>query len=276
MANAEPGDLAARIAAVIKDAGAPAVAKAALAHLSDDQKTELLNKTDAASPAQARTPAFWQLPPSGPGGARPGQVCKPENSKQDTYGGVAAREHAAVDREHAGIDDEPAGVKQSAPAHVRQVPITSDNSMAIDDDSMAVDGKSAPICAKNTLASSWTGIVDRFDRTQRPPGIPPHRWRGFVGDCYAFLRSGWAAKAADRGWTAPDLFTFPRQWDSSVGLLWVINSGTLVELHGDWAEIKAAGSSRPRIFDRPSINTSKRRDPLHGTPMMTKAIEDDY
>jgi hypothetical protein len=37
-----------------------------------------------------------------------------------------------------------------------------------------------------------------------------------VGDCYAFLRSGWAAKAADRGWTAPDLFAFPGQWDSVV------------------------------------------------------------
>ena len=244
MANVEPGDLAARIAAVIKDAGAPAVAEAALAHLSEDHKTELLTKTVAASPARARTPTFWQLPPSGPGGARPGQVCKPENSKQDTYGGVADRERG--------------GVKQSAPAHVRQVPITSDNSMAIDDDSMAVDAKSAPICAKNALASSWTSIVDRLDRTQPPRGTPPHRWRGFVGDCYAFLRSGWAAKAADRRWTDLDLFTFPGQWDSSVGLLWVISSGTLVELHGDWAEIEAAGSGSRRIFDRPSILSERR------------------
>ena len=122
--------------------------------MAKDQKTELLNKAIAASP-------------------------KPENSKPDTYGGVADRERG--------------GAKQSAPAHVRQVPITSDNIMAIDDGSMAVDAKSAPICAKNALASSWTSIMDRLDRTQPPRGTPPHRWRGFVGDCYAFLRSGWAA-----------------------------------------------------------------------------------
>jgi hypothetical protein len=68
MADAEPEDVAARIGAVITEAGAPAVAEAALARLSDDQKTELLNKTVAASPAQVRTPtapatdydATWQ------------------------------------------------------------------------------------------------------------------------------------------------------------------------------------------------------------------------
>ena len=80
-ASTEPGDLAARIAAVITEAGAPAVAEAALARLSADQKTELLNKAIAASP-------------------------KPENSKPDTYGGVADRERG--------------GAKQSAPAQVKQ------------------------------------------------------------------------------------------------------------------------------------------------------------
>jgi hypothetical protein len=56
MANAAPEDLAARIAADITEAGVPAVAEAALARLSDEQKTELLKKTVAASPAQVRTP----------------------------------------------------------------------------------------------------------------------------------------------------------------------------------------------------------------------------
>ena len=148
MANVEPGDLAARIAAVIKDAGAPAVAEAALAHLSEDHKTELLTKTVAASPARARTPTFWQLPPSGPGGARR------ENSRQDSYGGEADREQAAVDRENAAIDDERGGVKQSASAHVRQVPITSDNSMAIDD--------AVPLAGESKQVRGGPAAVGRF------------------------------------------------------------------------------------------------------------------
>jgi hypothetical protein len=148
------------------------------------------------------------------------------------------------------------------------VPITDDN-IKVTDESIETTDNTSP------AVSSWPRIVNRLARMHPPRGTPPHRWRGFVDDCHAFLRSGWAAKAGDRGWTAPDLFAFPSQWDS-VGLLWIMNSGTLVELRRDWAEIEAAGSGRRRIFNRPSINASHRRDPLQRDAYGDESLDDDY
>jgi hypothetical protein len=268
MASTEPGDPVARIAAIITEAGAPAVAEAALARLSADQKTELLNKTVAASPAQART-TFWQLPPSGPGGARPGHVFKPENSKQDIYGGVA-------DREHAGVDDERGGVKQSAPPRVRQPPMKESKSVketkpVVDDmvdetDDIDYTDEKIDYATESTtnagspVVSSLAMIVDRLRKRPTPAGVPPHCWRQFLTDSYRFLRSPKAVQATERGWSPRDLFAWP------TGLLAAVDGGKVVEVHRDWAEIETA-SGRRRVVNRRTARAGNGAIHWAGTPM---------
>jgi hypothetical protein len=83
-------------------------------------------------------------------------------------------------------------------------------------------------------------------------GVPQHRWRQFVDDCYNFLSSKQAERAAQLGWDAWALFGCRRDrpGDAGAGLLWAVNGGRVVEIHRDWAGIELAGNGSQRVFDR--------------------------
>jgi hypothetical protein len=110
--------------------------------------------------------------------------------------------------------------------------------------------------------TSWIEGVARLDHHCPFTGIPPHRWRQFLGDCNKFLSSeeNWAERAAHFGWDALTLFGCrPGQALShlgSSGLVWVINGGKLVELRRDWAVIELAANGSQRIFERRRIDAA--------------------
>jgi hypothetical protein len=85
--------------------------------------------------------------------------------------------------------------------------------------------------------------------------LPPQRWLRFINDCGRFLDAGWAARAAAFGWGPLDLFGCdperPFARVDHLGLLWLLNGGTVVELHRDRAIIEKEGGARQRYHRRP-------------------------
>jgi hypothetical protein len=120
------------------------------------------------------------------------------------------------------------------------------------------------------IPSSWIEGVARLSYRCPPPDIPPHRWRQFVADCTKFLASsGWVERAAALGWDAVALFGCcrhrPLDRPGTVGLLWAINGGRLVELHRDWAVFELAENGSRRIFERRRVDAANVRLPWIGT-----------
>ena len=85
--------------------------------------------------------------------------------------------------------------------------------------------------------------------------MPPRRWLRFIDDCGRFLDAGWAARAAALGWGPLDLFGCDRERPFArldhVGLLWLLNGGTMVELHRDRAIVQTARGARQCYRRRP-------------------------
>jgi hypothetical protein len=97
--------------------------------------------------------------------------------------------------------------------------------------------------------------LEYLDPRNVPKDVPPHRWRQFLTDCDAFLYGPerWAARAAQLGWQALDLFGFHRNgalaYLGSAGLLWLVAGGTVTKLYWDCAFIDCAGGSQ-QVFNR--------------------------
>jgi hypothetical protein len=85
--------------------------------------------------------------------------------------------------------------------------------------------------------------------------VPPRRWLRFIDDCGHFLDVGWAARAAALGWGPPDLFGCDRERPFArldhMGMLWLLNGGTVVELHRDQATIETVSGVRQGYRRRP-------------------------
>jgi hypothetical protein len=119
------------------------------------------------------------------------------------------------------------------------------------------------------IPSSWIEGVGRLTPHRPPPDVPMHRWRQFLTDCNQFLGpSGWAERAAAKGWDALALFGCcrlrPLDRAGGAGLLWAINGGRLVEFHRDWAVFELAENGSARIFDRRRLNAANFRPPWIG------------
>lgn len=86
---------------------------------------------------------------------------------------------------------------------------------------------------------AWAEALARLDPNKPPGDVPPRRWLRFVDDCGRFLDGGWAARAAAFGWGPLDLFGCDRERPFArvdhLGLLWLLNGGSVVELHRDRA-----------------------------------------
>jgi hypothetical protein len=101
----------------------------------------------------------------------------------------------------------------------------------------------------------WAEALERLDPNNPPGDVPPRRWLQFIGDSGRFLDAKWAARAVALGWGPLDLFGCCREQPFArvdyMGLLWLLNGGTIADLHRDRAVIKTQGGSRQTYRRRP-------------------------
>jgi hypothetical protein len=123
------------------------------------------------------------------------------------------------------------------------------------------DGSEEEAPPKRRVPSEWVEGVGRLEYRSPPHDVPMHRWRLFLGDCNSFLKENWAGRAAELGWNALSLFgcspNRPLVHRDTVGLLWFVSGGRLVELHRDWAVVELAENGSRRVFDRRRVDPGK-------------------
>jgi hypothetical protein len=108
----------------------------------------------------------------------------------------------------------------------------------------------------NRVPLAWITGVASLDSHRAPKDVPVHRWRRLFDDCNIFLnaREKWAARAAELGWAAEDLFGCrrhrPLESLGDAGLLWVTFGGKLIGLHKDWALFEVLANGSQRVFNR--------------------------
>ncbi len=102
---------------------------------------------------------------------------------------------------------------------------------------------------------AWAEALARLDPNKPPGDVPPRRWLGFVDDCGRFQDGGWAVRAAAFGWGPLDLFGCDRERPFArvdhLGLLWLLNGGSVVELHRDRAILETERGARQCYRRRP-------------------------
>lgn len=102
---------------------------------------------------------------------------------------------------------------------------------------------------------AWAEALARLDPDKPPADVPQRRWLRFIDDCGHFLDVGWAARAAALGWGPLDLFGCDRERPFArldhMGMLWLLNGGTVVELHRDQATIETVSGVRQGYRRRP-------------------------
>jgi len=102
---------------------------------------------------------------------------------------------------------------------------------------------------------AWAEALARLDPNKPPGDVPLQRWLRFIDDCGCFLDAGWAERAAAFVWGPLDLFGCDRERPFAhvdhLALLWLLNGGSIVELHRDRAVIETAGGARQTYRRRP-------------------------
>ena len=102
---------------------------------------------------------------------------------------------------------------------------------------------------------AWAEALARLDPNKPPSNVPPQRWLRFINDCGRFLDGGWATCATTLGWGPLDLFGCDRERPVSrrvhLGLVWLLDGGTVVELQRDRAILKTVGGALQSYRRRP-------------------------
>jgi len=102
---------------------------------------------------------------------------------------------------------------------------------------------------------AWAEALARLDPNSPPGDVPPHRWLRFIDDCGRFLDGGWAERVTAFGWGPLDLFGCDRERPFArrdhKGLLWLLDGGSIIELHRDRAIIETARGVRQSHERRP-------------------------
>jgi hypothetical protein len=102
---------------------------------------------------------------------------------------------------------------------------------------------------------AWAEGLARLDPAKPPGDLPQQRWLRFIDDCGRFLDGGWAARAAVFGWGPLDLFGCNRERPFAridhLGLLWLLNGGTVIELHRNKAIIEKESGTRQTYRRQP-------------------------
>jgi hypothetical protein len=153
------------------------------------------------------------------------------------------------------------------PAHVQNVqnvqkPPTSEHFEQIEqwpEASTTQDGtneeRAAIIEHDRGAPRSWSEGLARLDPNKPPGDIPPRRWLRFIDDCGHFLDTGWAERAATLGWGPLDLFGCDRERPFArvdhLGLLWLRNGCSILELRRDRAILKTESGALQTFYRRP-------------------------
>jgi hypothetical protein len=98
--------------------------------------------------------------------------------------------------------------------------------------------------------AGWLAAMSALDADLPPPDVPPQRWQQFVADCYTFVGSEWAEKAAALNWDARHLFGCHRDRPSIIqwwGALWLFNGGEIVAMSADVIRIKTTRGTQQSI-----------------------------
>jgi hypothetical protein len=102
---------------------------------------------------------------------------------------------------------------------------------------------------------AWAEALARLDPNKPPGDVPQRRWLRFINDCGRFLDGGGAERAAAFGWGPLDLFGCDRERPFArldhQALMWLVNGGTIIELHRDRAIIETPGGARQSYRRRP-------------------------
>jgi hypothetical protein len=102
---------------------------------------------------------------------------------------------------------------------------------------------------------AWAEGFARLNPDKPPADVPARRWLRFIDDCGRFLDTRLAERAASFSWGPLDLFGCDREKPFArvdhLGLLWLLNGGSILELHRDHAIIKAPGGGRQTYRRRP-------------------------
>jgi hypothetical protein len=102
---------------------------------------------------------------------------------------------------------------------------------------------------------AWAEAMARLDPNKPLGEVSPQRWLQFVDDCGRFLDGGWALRAAELGWGPLDLVGCDREQPlvrrEHIGLLWLVNGGTIRELRRDGATIETPSGARQSYQRRP-------------------------
>jgi hypothetical protein len=102
---------------------------------------------------------------------------------------------------------------------------------------------------------AWAEALARLDPNKPPGDVPTQRWLRFVDDCGRFLDGGWAVRAAAFGWGPLDLFGCDRERPFAcvdhLGLLWLLNGASVVELHRDRAILETERGAHQCYRRRP-------------------------
>jgi hypothetical protein len=127
-------------------------------------------------------------------------------------------------------------------------PVTGSLAVPMDGWTDLHEERSAIIEHDGGVPRAWAESFARLDRARPPDDVPQRRWLQFIGDCGAFLDSGWAAKAVALGWGPLDLFGCDRLKPFAridrLGLLWLLNGRRLLALTADSATIETATGGR--------------------------------
>jgi hypothetical protein len=102
---------------------------------------------------------------------------------------------------------------------------------------------------------AWAEALAWLDPNKPPRNVPPRDWLRFINDCGRFLDGGWAARATALGWGPLDLFGCDRERPMArldhLGLIWLLNGGTVVELQRDRAILKTSAGTLQSYRRRP-------------------------
>jgi hypothetical protein len=117
------------------------------------------------------------------------------------------------------------------------------------------DERAAIIEHDSGIPSAWAEALAQLDPNKPPSDVPPRRWLGFIDDCGRFLDGGWVLRATKLGWGPLDLFGCDRERPVSrvdhLGLVWLLNGGTVVELQRDRAILKTPNGALQSYRRRP-------------------------
>lgn len=100
----------------------------------------------------------------------------------------------------------------------------------------------------------WAEALARLDPAKPPRDVPPWRWLRFIDDCGRFLDGGWGARAVTLGWGPLDLFGCDRERPfvhDHKGLLWLLDGGSILQMHRDRATIKTQEGAQQTYRRRP-------------------------